>query len=73
MKKSLFALAAMGAFAGGAQAQSSVTVYGLIDMGITSISTDNTARSSGAVTNATVTETGNNGQNVWQQTWFSWC
>jgi len=62
MKKSLFALAAMGAFAGGAQAQSSVTVYGLIDMGITSISTDNTARSGGAVTNATVTNTGNNGQ-----------
>ena len=62
MKKSLFALAAMGAFAGAAQAQSSVTVYGLIDMGITSISTDNTARSGGAVTNATVTNTGNNGQ-----------
>jgi len=62
MKKSLFALAAMGAFAGGAQAQSSVTVYGLIDMGITSISTDNTNRTSGAVTNATATETGNNGR-----------
>jgi len=62
MKKSLFALAAMGAFAGAAHAQSSVTVYGLIDMGITSISTDNTNRSSGAVTNATVTETGNNGR-----------
>ena len=33
MKKSLLALAAMGAFAGAAQAQSSVTVYGLIDYG----------------------------------------
>jgi len=62
MKKSLFALAAMGAFAGAAHAQSSVTVYGLIDMGITSISTDNTARTGGAVTNATVTDTGNNGR-----------
>jgi len=31
MKKSLFALAAVGAIAGTAQAQSSVTVYGLID------------------------------------------
>jgi len=62
MKKSLFALAAMGAFAGAAHAQSSVTVYGLIDMGITSISTDNTNRTSGAVTNATATETGNNGR-----------
>ena len=34
MKKSLFALAAVGAFAGGAQAQSSVTVYGLFDGGL---------------------------------------
>jgi len=33
MKKSLFALAAVGAFAGAAQAQSSVTVYGIIDVG----------------------------------------
>ena len=33
MKKSLLALAAMGAFAGVAQAQSSVTVYGLLDLG----------------------------------------
>jgi predicted porin len=31
MKKSLLALAAMGAFASAAQAQSSVTVYGVID------------------------------------------
>jgi predicted porin len=34
MKKSLFALAAVTAFAGAAQAQSSVTVYGIIDMGV---------------------------------------
>ena len=33
MKKSLFALAAMTAVAGTAQAQSSVTVYGILDMG----------------------------------------
>jgi len=33
MKKSLFALAAMGAFVGAAHAQSSVTVYGLLDTG----------------------------------------
>ena len=33
MKKSLFALAATTAFAGAAQAQSSVTVYGLLDIG----------------------------------------
>jgi predicted porin len=33
MKKSLFALATVGAFAGAAQAQSSVTVYGIVDAG----------------------------------------
>ena len=33
MKKSLFALAAVTAFAGAAQAQSSVTVYGIVDVG----------------------------------------
>ena len=35
MKKSLIALAALGAFAGAAQAQSSVTVYGFIDESMT--------------------------------------
>ncbi len=34
MKKSLIALAAMGAFAGAAQAQSSVTLYGVVDANI---------------------------------------
>jgi predicted porin len=38
MKKSLFAIAAVTAFAGAAQAQSSVTVYGIIDMGFSSTS-----------------------------------
>ena len=33
MKKSLFAIAAVTAFAGAAQAQSSVTVYGILDVG----------------------------------------
>jgi predicted porin len=33
MKKSLFAMAAVTAFAGAAQAQSSVTVYGILDVG----------------------------------------
>ncbi len=37
MKKSLFALAAVGAFAGAAQAQSSVTVYGIMDAGYATI------------------------------------
>jgi len=34
MKKSLFALAVLGAFAGAAQAQSSVTLYGTADIGV---------------------------------------
>jgi len=34
MKKSLLALAVLGAFAGAASAQSSVTIYGLVDLGI---------------------------------------
>ena len=33
MKKSLLALAALGTFAGAAQAQSSVTLYGIVDAG----------------------------------------
>ena len=37
MKKSLFALAAVTAFAGAAQAQSSVTVYGILDAGFSSL------------------------------------
>ena len=39
MKKSLFAIAAVTAFAGAAQAQSSVTVYGILDMGYSNTST----------------------------------
>jgi predicted porin len=38
MKKSLLAVAAMTAFAGAAQAQSSVTVYGIMDAGIATVS-----------------------------------
>ena len=38
MKKSLFAIAAVTAFAGAAQAQSSVSVYGIMDAGYASVS-----------------------------------
>jgi predicted porin len=41
MKKSLLALAAMGAFVGAAHAQSSVTVYGILDLGLTNLTSDN--------------------------------
>jgi predicted porin len=39
MKKSLFAVAALGAFTGAVQAQSSVTVYGLMDVGFQGVTT----------------------------------
>lgn len=49
MKKSLLALAVMGAFAGAAYAQSSVTVYGIVDLGFDSTSNgaDNNGRTNG--------------------------
>jgi predicted porin len=49
MKKSLLAVAAVGAFASTAQAQSSVTVYGILDTGFQGV----TARQGSAKTNLT--------------------
>ena len=46
MKKSLFAVAAVTAFAGAAQAQSSVTVYGIIDAGYVGTNTKFSSNSS---------------------------
>ncbi|QWD85429.1 porin [Polynucleobacter asymbioticus] len=46
MKKSLLAVAAIGAFASAAQAQSSVTVYGILDVGFQGVTTRGTAASS---------------------------
>lgn len=43
MKKSLLALAVFGAFAGAASAQSNVTVYGVVDIGLTSLRSDSTS------------------------------
>jgi predicted porin len=54
MKKSLLAVAAMTAFAGAAQAQSSVTVYGILDVGyIGGNTTSATSSGSGSVTKVT--------------------
>lgn len=55
MKKSLLALAAMGAFAGVAQAQSSVTVYGILDVGF--LSTNGTSGAANANGTAAVAAT----------------
>jgi predicted porin len=48
MKKSLFAIAAVTAFAGAAQAQSSVTVYGIMDAGYATVT--NTTAAGGTTT-----------------------
>lgn len=42
MKKSLLALAVLGAFAGVASAQTNVTIYGIVDVGIQRVDTDAT-------------------------------
>jgi len=57
MKKSLLALAAMGAFAGAAHAQSSVTVYGILDIGYNDTKID-TVNSSGASSTVAIQSTG---------------
>jgi len=64
MKKSLLALAAMGAFASVAQAQSSVTVYGVLDEGYVGGNTRNsngTVATSGAAATTTTQAAGTTG------------
>ena len=62
MKKSLFALAAVGAFAGAAQAQSSVTVYGLLDYGYGSAQQRNNVGTT--ITNQNTSGFGGNGEST---------
>jgi predicted porin len=60
MKKSLLAVAAMTAFAGAAQAQSSVTVYGILDVGFAGgSSTVNNSNSPSGYTSGVQKVTGN--------------
>ena len=47
MKKSLLALAVLGAFAGAAQAESNVTIYGQLDVGLTKSTGSTTAENAG--------------------------
>ena len=47
MKKSVLALAALGAFAGGALAQSSVTMFGIVDVNVMSVDNDDRTYSMG--------------------------
>ena len=55
MKKSLFAIAAVTAFAGAAQAQSSVTVYGILDTGFSAASATTTINGVAVSNNASTT------------------
>ena len=57
MKKSLLAVAAMGAFATAAQAQSSVTVYGILDVGYIGSNQILAANSANASTGQAITKT----------------
>ena len=59
MKKSLLALAALSAIAGAAQAQSSVTVYGILDVGFIGGNTTSNNSAAAAPTQTTVKTTGN--------------
>jgi predicted porin len=55
MKKSLLAVAAIGAFASAAQAQSSVTVYGILDVGVAG---GNLRQAGNSIANTVVSKTG---------------
>jgi predicted porin len=61
MKKSVLALAALGAFAGGALAQSSVTMFGVVDVNVMTVDNDDRTYSHGH---------GRHGQ---QPPRFPWC
>ena len=63
MKKSLFALAAVGAFASGAQAQSSVTVYGALDGGYNASNTTQKSATAGVADTKAITR-GFSGENI---------
>jgi predicted porin len=58
MKKLLIASAALAMVAGTAQAQSSVTVYGVLDIGVSEVKNETTS-SAGALTTAKISNTGN--------------
>jgi predicted porin len=68
MKKSLLAVAAMTAFAGAAQAQSSVTVYGILDVGFIGANTTSSTSAPKNGAAATTKTTGNQFGNSAEQT-----
>jgi len=61
MKKSLLAIAAAGAFAGAAQAQSSVTVYGILDVGYVGSNQILAANTASSITNSAISKSTSSG------------
>jgi predicted porin len=59
MKKLLIASAALAMVAGTAQAQSSVTVYGVLDIGVSEVKNETTTHSTGATASTKIANTGN--------------
>jgi predicted porin len=59
MKKLLIASAALAMVAGTAQAQSSVTVYGVLDIGVSEVKNKTTVQATGATTSNKISNTGN--------------
>lgn len=64
MKKSLLAVAAMTAFAGAAQAQSSVTVYGILDVGYIGGNVRGTSGTSGQSAKGTYSNIGSSAEST---------
>jgi len=64
MKKSLFAIAAVTAFAGAAQAQSSVTVYGILDVGYVGGNVRGTNATNGASQKGTYSNIGSSAEST---------
>src|SRR5208282_6343660 len=63
MKKLVIAAAVLGAFAGTAQAQSSVTLFGVVDTGLTHISSNNVSNGAGGTESANRTFQSDSGIN----------
>jgi len=64
MKKSLLAIAAMTAFAGAAQAQSSVTVYGILDVGYIGGNVRGTSATNGSSQKGTYSNIGSSAEST---------
>lgn len=65
MKKSLISIAALSALAGAAQAQSSVTVYGILDVAYINQKSDGTGASATSKANTSIIGASGESQAAW--------